>query len=50
MPATPAELFALFDRLGIEHSTMRHPPFFTVEEGRPWRDKIPGLHCNNLFI
>jgi Ala-tRNA(Pro) deacylase len=50
MAATQAELFALFDRLGIEHSTIDHPPFFTVEEGRPWHDKIPGLHCKNLFI
>src|SRR4051812_18487423 len=23
---------------------------FTVEEGRPWHDKIPGLHCKNLFL
>ncbi|MEJ0015903.1 MAG: prolyl-tRNA synthetase associated domain-containing protein [Acetobacteraceae bacterium] len=36
--------------MGIEHSTIEHPPFFTVEEGRPWHDKIPGLHCKNLFI
>ena len=50
MAATPADLFALFDQLGIEHSTIEHPPFFTVEEGRPWHDKIPGLHCKNLFI
>jgi len=50
VPATPAELFALLDSLGIEHSTVEHPPFFTVEEGRPWHDKIPGLHCKNLFI
>ena len=50
MPATPADLFALLDRLGIEHSTVEHPAFFTVEEGRPWHDKIPGLHCKNLFI
>ena len=50
MPATPAELFALLDRLGIEHSTIEHPPFFTVEEARPWHDRIPGLHCKNLFI
>jgi Ala-tRNA(Pro) deacylase len=21
-----------------------------VEEGRRWHDKIPGLHCKNLFI
>jgi Ala-tRNA(Pro) deacylase len=50
VPATPDELFALLDKLGIEHSTITHPPFFTVEEGRHWHDKIPGLHCKNLFI
>lgn len=50
MSATPADLFALFDRLGIEHTTIEHPPFFTVEEGRPWHERIPGLHCKNLFI
>ena len=50
MAATPADLFALFDRLGIEHSTVEHPPFFTVKEGRPWHDRIPGLHGKNLFI
>lgn len=50
MPATRAELFAALDRLGIEHSTIEHPPFFTVEEGRPWHHKIPGLHGKSLFI
>ena len=50
MPATPADLFAMFDRLGIEHSTVEHPPFFTVEQGRPWHDRIPGRHGKNLFI
>ncbi|MBV8458275.1 MAG: prolyl-tRNA synthetase associated domain-containing protein, partial [Acetobacteraceae bacterium] len=37
-------------RLAIVHSTIEHPPFSTVEEGRPWHHKIPGLHCKNLFI
>jgi Ala-tRNA(Pro) deacylase len=50
VPATPEELFAYFDSLGIAHSTVSHPPFFTVDEGREWHDKIPGLHCKNLFI
>lgn len=50
MPATPDDLFALFDRLGIAHSTVEHPPLFTVEQGREWWEKIPGLHCKNLFI
>jgi Ala-tRNA(Pro) deacylase len=48
--ATPLDLFAFLDRLGIEHTTMTHPPIFTVEEGRAWHDKIPGLHCKNLFL
>jgi Ala-tRNA(Pro) deacylase len=50
VPATPDELFALLDQWGIEHSTVEHPPIFTVAEGRHWLDKIPGLHCKNLFI
>ncbi len=50
MPATTEDLFALLDSLAIEHSTVTHPPIFTVDEGRPWHDKIPGLHCKNLFI
>lgn len=50
MPASPADLFAFLDQLGIAHSTVEHPPIFTVEEGRAWHDKIPGLHCKNLFI
>jgi len=40
----------MFDRLGIEHTTVEHPPFFTVAEGRPCHNKIPGLHGKNLFI
>jgi Ala-tRNA(Pro) deacylase len=48
--ATRTDLFTFLHQLGIEYSTVEHPPFFTVEEGRPWHDKIPGLHCKNLFI
>jgi Ala-tRNA(Pro) deacylase len=50
VPASQEDLFAFLDNLGIEHSTVTHPPFFTVDEGRPWHDMIPGLHCKNLFI
>jgi Ala-tRNA(Pro) deacylase len=50
MTATPEELFGFLDQLGIEHSTMTHPPIFTVGEGREWHDKIPGMHCKNLFL
>lgn len=50
MPATPAELFAFLDRLGIAHTTVDHPPLFTVEESRALRGKIPGGHTKNLFL
>jgi Ala-tRNA(Pro) deacylase len=50
MPATPDELFATFDRLGIAHSTVRHQPSFTVGESQALRGQIPGAHTKNLFL
>ena len=48
--ATPEILFDYLDHLGIEHSTVEHPPLFTVEDGREWHGRIPGLHYKNLFL
>jgi Ala-tRNA(Pro) deacylase len=50
MPASPDELFAYLDGLGIAHKTVRHPPLFTVEESQALRGKIPGAHTKNLFL
>ena len=50
MPATRQDLFARLDALGIGHSTVEHPPIFTVEEGTEIRRAIPGLHSKNLFL
>ncbi len=50
MPASPDELFAYLDRLGIAHKTVTHPAVFTVEEGRELRGSIPGGHTKNLFL
>lgn len=50
MTATEKELFERLDALGIAHSTVEHPPLFTVEDGRDWHHKIPGVHCKNLFL
>ena len=50
MPATPDDLFAYLDRLGIAHATVTHPPLFTVEESQALRGKIPGGHTKNLFL
>lgn len=49
-PATPDDLFALFDRLGIAHHTHWHRPVFTVEEGLDLKAKMPGGHSKNLFL
>jgi Ala-tRNA(Pro) deacylase len=50
MPATRADLFALFDRLGIAARTHDHPAVFTVAESRALKAAIPGLHSKNLFL
>ncbi len=50
MPATPEDLFAFLDRLGIAHSTVTHPPLFTVEQSQSLRGQIPGGHSKNLFL
>ncbi len=50
MAATPDDLFALLDRLGIAHRTVTHPPLFTVEQSQALRGTIPGAHTKNLFL
>jgi Ala-tRNA(Pro) deacylase len=50
MAATPDDLFAFLDRLGIPHRTVTHPPLFTVEESQALRGQIPGGHTKNLFL
>jgi Ala-tRNA(Pro) deacylase len=49
-PATPDDLFAYLDSLGIAHKTMTHPAVFTVDEGRDLHKAIPGGHTKNLFL
>jgi Ala-tRNA(Pro) deacylase len=50
MPASPDELFAYLDSLGIAHKTVTHPPLFTVEDSRAGRGAVPGAHTKNLFV
>ncbi len=45
-----AELFALLDRIGVAHHTLRHPAVFRVEEGRQIKAALPGGHTKNLFL
>jgi Ala-tRNA(Pro) deacylase len=49
-PATPEDLFAHFDALGVAHVTHSHRPIFTVEEGADLKAALPGGHSKNLFL
>ena len=49
-PAAPEDLFGRLDALGIETSTVEHPPVFTVEEAKALRGEIAGCHTKNLFL
>ena len=50
MPATEDDLIQLLAALGIQTSTFRHPPLYTVEDSPALRGEIPGCHCKNLFL
>ena len=50
MTTTPDQLFAYLDDLGIRHTTISHPPLFTVEQSQALRGQIPGGHTKNLFL
>src|SRR5271169_626461 len=50
MPASPQDLFAFLDSLGIPHKTVNHPQVFTVEQARALRGAQPGGYTKNLFL
>src|SRR5437879_5540605 len=47
---TRADLIALLDSLGVEHTTHEHPAVFRVGEGEEVKAAIPGAHTKNLFL
>ena len=50
MPKTETDLFAFLAELGIDATTRRHPPLFTVADSQALRGEIPGGHTKNLFL
>ena len=50
MPASDKNLFDQFAVLGIQTTTVRHSPVFTVEEGEKLLLDVPGGHCKTLFL
>ncbi len=50
MRASPDDLFAYLDQLGIGHATHWHDAVFTVAESGDLKSKMPGGHTKNLFL
>ena len=50
MPASPDDLIAYLATLGVETTTVDHPPLYTVEDSQALRGDIPGGHTKNLFV
>ena len=50
MQASPDDLFAYLDALGIAHSTVWHEPLFTVDQSAGLKAQMPGAHTKNLFL
>jgi len=48
--ATPEDLYARFEALGITVTTHEHEPVFTVAESRHLRGLLPGGHVKNLYL
>lgn len=50
MPASPDDLFAYLDSLGIAHQTTWHEAMFTVDQSAALKADMPGAHTKNLFL
>lgn len=50
MAKTRAELAEVLAGLGVETTTVDHPPLFTVEESQALRGGIAGGHTKNLLL
>jgi Ala-tRNA(Pro) deacylase len=48
--ASDKNLFDQFAALGIQTTTVRHSPMFTVGDGEELLTKVPGGHCKTLFL
>jgi Ala-tRNA(Pro) deacylase len=50
MPASPDDLFAYLDALGIVHTTVWHEALFTVDQSAGLKAELPGAQTKNLFL
>lgn len=49
-PATPDDLFTLFEALNISVTRHQHPALRTVEDSRQHRGDMMGGHAKNLYL
>lgn len=50
LPTSPEALLDRLAALGIDQTTHRHQPVFTVDEAKELRGQLPGGHCKSLFL
>ena len=50
MPKTTEDLLAYLDTLGIQVTTTRHPPLFTVADSQSLRGEIQGGHTKKVTM
>ena len=48
--ATPGDLIARLEELGIPCTTHEHEPVYSVADNRTLRGSLPGIHCKTLFF
>jgi Ala-tRNA(Pro) deacylase len=49
-PATPQDLFARLEQLGLAFTTIEHPAAFTSEDLAPYVTGLAGVTVKNLFL
>ena len=50
LPTSPESLFNLLKDLKIEFKVFEHPPLFTVNDAKKYRENMRGFHTKNLFL
>ena len=50
LPTSPKSLYKLLKDLKIEFKIFEHPPLFTVNDAKKYRENMHGFHTKNLFL
>ena len=50
LPTSPESLYKLLEDLKIEFKVFEHPPLFTVNDAKKYRENMRGFHTKNLFL